>query len=274
MLSPDQRREFKRSGFLVLPGALDTETISAARESVWSGIPEDRDDRSTWEPGAYRNAREEVADADALRAVDEAVHPYIEDLLADVELPAPGRLMQVQLRFPSGNELTDPTAAQPTDRTGHVDGFGQYSRTGTVGYTTTAGVVYLDEVPPRGGGFTVWPGSHRVLSDFFDEYPPEALGELGSRPPAITPDGWNLGRRLQDQLDPFEITGPAGTLVLWHGKLLHTAGVHHGPNVRMAAIPRYRPPDPDAVKRPVAAEIWRLWDGFDELSLPRVSPAD
>lgn len=275
MLTRAQKEEFKRNGFLVLEGGIDESLALEARDAVWDAIPEARDDPSTWTAGEYRNANDELDDPTPFEEIDRQAFEYVADLVGDEHLSPPGNLMQVQLRFPSGDDLTDPTATQPSDRNGHVDGFGQYSDTGEVGYTTMAAVAYLDRVQPRGGGFTVWPGSHRILERFFQDHPVETLGELGSRPAAIDGDGWDLDGRLQDQLDPFEISGDAGTLVLWHGKLLHTAGVNHGPNVRVAAIPRFRHVDGDEIKHDVASDIWKIWEGMQDIQIDdEAVPAD
>lgn len=267
MLTRAQKREFKRNGFLVIEDGIDTSLAHEARDAVWESIPEERGEPATWTDGEYRNANDELEDVAPFEEIDRQAFAYAAELVGEQNLSPPGNLMQVQLRFPSGEELTDPDATQPRDRNGHVDGFGQYTDTGEVGYTTMAAVAYLDRVQPRGGGFTVWPGSHRILEQFFQDHPLETLGELGSRPAAIDGDGWDLDARLQDQIDPFEISGDAGTLVLWHGKLLHTAGVNHSPHVRMAAIPRFRHVDGDEIKHEAAADIWRYWDGMQDVGL-------
>eukprot|EP00928_Gymnodinium_smaydae_P039982 TRINITY_DN27199_c0_g2_i1.p1 TRINITY_DN27199_c0_g2~~TRINITY_DN27199_c0_g2_i1.p1 ORF type:complete len:382 (-),score=29.76 TRINITY_DN27199_c0_g2_i1:227-1372(-) len=77
--------------------------------------------------------------------------------------------------------------------------------------------VYLDEVSPRGGGFTVYPGSHRELYFAHEEdsnWSPrgDALGEAE-----------DLCMR---SIAPLEIPGKAGDVIFWHGRLLHSPGVH------------------------------------------------
>ena len=54
-LTTDQIAQFKRDGFLVLPGVVDPELCRQARDQMWDTIAEyrpsmRRDDPSTWTP--------------------------------------------------------------------------------------------------------------------------------------------------------------------------------------------------------------------------------
>lgn len=266
MLTRAQKQEFTRNGFLVLDGELDADLTARARRAAWDAIPEDPDDASTWTPSEYRNVADDLADPEPFEEIHRRTFAYAESLVGEGVLTPPEGVMQVQLRFPDATDVADPGAARPRDLTGHVDGFGQYEETGEVGYTTMAAVVYLDRVEPRGGGFTVWPGSHRINERFFHEHSLERLGERKSSPPALAGagDGFDFDRDLDDQFDPFEIHGDAGTVVLWHGKLMHCAGVNVSPNVRMAAIPRFTRAEGDDIKADAAEDIWKYWDGVED----------
>ena len=55
LLSEDQIAEFKRDGFLVLPGVLDTDLCRQARDQMWEVVAEHRpgmkrDDSASWTP--------------------------------------------------------------------------------------------------------------------------------------------------------------------------------------------------------------------------------
>ena len=55
LLSEEQIPEFKRDGFLVLPGVLDTDLCRQARDQMWEVIAEHRpgmkrDDPASWTP--------------------------------------------------------------------------------------------------------------------------------------------------------------------------------------------------------------------------------
>lgn len=88
---------------------------------------------------------------------------------------------------------------------------------------------YLDEVPPRSGGFTVYPGSHRLM---FNAHTFEA--------------NWSPNAQFQDAMQqvvasikPVEFVGEQGDVVFWHGRTVHTAGIHTGDVIRWAVFADY-----------------------------------
>lgn len=76
---------------------------------------------------------------------------------------------------------------------------------------------YLEDVPPRCGGFTVWPGSHRLLYQTM-----ELENNFSPAPEAF---GQGL-RRCLEAVVPVELCGEAGDVIFWHGRALRSAGVH------------------------------------------------
>ena len=62
--------------------------------------------------------------------------------------------------------MTDPYAQRPGELGRHTDGPEQESP-----HTTTIAVTTHRNVQPRGGGVTVWPGSHRIVADFLGDHP-------------------------------------------------------------------------------------------------------
>lgn len=96
-------------------------------------------------------------------------------------------------------------------------------------------MVLLHDVPPRTGGFTLWPGSHRRLHPHWDTI-------HGGRISAARGEGFRLARDdvLRD-IAPVECVGSAGDVVFWHPRMLHSAGVNYsaedetpnGPTVRL-----------------------------------------
>ncbi|MFB6136071.1 MAG: phytanoyl-CoA dioxygenase family protein [Halobacteriaceae archaeon] len=148
---------------------------------------------------------------------------------------------------------------------GHLDGYANWEENPEPGYFTVAAVVYLGPVEPRGGGFTVWPGSHRTAATFFEDHALETAGGAPNNAsiPAREDGEWDFSRVLPEQYDPHECTGDAGTLVLWHNKLTHTAGANRSPNLRMAAIKRYSRPDGDEILRDAADEPFEYWPAME-----------
>ena len=86
--------------------------------------------------------------------------------------------------------------------------------------------VYLDDVPPRSGGFTVYPGSHRIM---FQAHETEAnwSPHTGYR---------DAIRKVAKEIRPVEFAGPAGTVIFWHGRTVHSSGIHTGDRIRWAVF--------------------------------------
>ena len=84
----------------------------------------------------------------------------------------------------------------------------------------------LEDIGPREGGFTLYPGSARAL------YPTsaQALNWVATEhSPAAMDD-------IKANIQPIEFTGKAGDVVFCHGWTVHSAGIHDGKRIRMAAF--------------------------------------
>ncbi len=125
---------------------------------------------------------------------------------------------------------------------------------------------YIDDVPPNCGGFTTWPGSHsRIWREQWKAYHAgekhtdkhlEVRKAGGYKDPVIG--------RIKSDTDPFDCHGPAGTVVLWHTKILHLAGQNASTDViRQATIYGFlKTPEslPDAlVMDETDGDVWRDW---------------
>lgn len=85
---------------------------------------------------------------------------------------------------------------------------------------------YLDDVPPRSGGFTVYPGSHRIM---FQAHRYEANWSPS--------DSFNDAvREVVNTITPVEFVGKQGDVVFWHGRTVHSAGIHVGDPIRWAVF--------------------------------------
>ena len=96
--------------------------------------------------------------------------------------------------------------------------------------------VYIDDVPAGGGGFVVWPGSHRRN---WAACCTDARAGL-HRPVRTAPNGDAIDDHalaIMADTAPVETHGPAGTVVFWHYLLLHGAGINRRPEcIRQAVI--------------------------------------
>lgn len=94
-------------------------------------------------------------------------------------------------------------------------------------------MVIAAPIRPRGGGFTVWPGSHVRLHRYWlgcqhAHFNPEFKDQFDAEFNAI----------LQDTV-PVEFCGEPGDVVFWHPRLIHSAGVNYSaetpnPQIRYA----------------------------------------
>ncbi|MFB6173722.1 MAG: phytanoyl-CoA dioxygenase family protein [Halobacteriales archaeon] len=293
-LSDRQHRSFKRNGFLVLRDALDRDRVETARDLLWDAIPEDRDDPGSWverdgdhdeilHRGSDSRTAERLADVAPFEALFREVYPYAEALVGEGVLAPPGdppmeyclhggHLLASRegggsvvdhdgaigpiLQYPEG--LRDDLAA-PFDyrEAWHVDGAtGPYAVGADVTYLpfTIACAVYFDDVGPRGGGFTVWPGSHRRTEAYFAEHEYD--------------DYASADRDVLADLEPgpaLEITGGAGTLVLWHHNVIHGAAPNHSERIRMAGFQRIARTDMADIGEAALGDIWRQYPAMREV---------
>jgi hypothetical protein len=291
-LTAEQCRRFKRDGFLVLRGVLDEDLIARAREALWAAIPEQRTEPATWferdgdhdeifHRGSSSESARRLSTVEPFERLFRAVYPYAEQLVGEGLLADPderpaehclhgGHLMASRdggasvvahdgaigpiVQYPRA--LRDPLAA-PFDyaATRHVDGStGPYADE-SVEYLpfTIAAAVYFDEVVPRGGGFTVWPGSHRITSRYFATH---SYGEYIADSGVL--DGLPLG-------PAHEITGGPGTLVLWHHNIVHGAAPNHSDGIRMAGFQRIARSDIGDIGQRGLAAPWLQYDAIRDL---------
>lgn len=129
---------------------------------------------------------------------------------------------------------------------------------------------YLDDVPPRSGGFTVYPGSHGIM---FRAHRFEANW-------SPLPDFRDTLRRVVAEIEPVEFAGEKGDVIFWHGRTVHSAGVHLGDSIRWAVFADFTQDrevlSPEEHKRigqfewfkdakrfaedvPVGEDMWRGW---------------
>lgn len=109
---------------------------------------------------------------------------------------------------------TGSTGAGPFTR-GHVDGWdGQRWRLSVS--------TYLQDVPPGGGAFCVWPTSHRATWGL-------PMGQEGRPTKVSAYEAFNAElKRINDDESPEELYGAAGDLLIWHSRIVHAAPPNGG----------------------------------------------
>lgn len=281
LLNYDQKREFKRSGFLVLNDVLDDDLVTAARETVeadeipksWDHLDEmmDTPDEELPFDVEERNVKMHPGDfkiteyGEPFQKINEQLYPYAEELVGEGRLDDPSENGRIVLRYPQTDTLTTPGTVQASEINSHIDGVNVGSSMPTFG-----AAIYLNRVQPRGGGFTVWPGSHHLVGKYYREEAEDIYAGDGGIP-ALAPDGtWEEDRQFSEQFDPIEIHGDPGTVVLWHGHMEHAGGINLSPgSIRMAQFTRFNLREDiyddimDYAQHPL-----KYWDGLQEIELP------
>jgi len=338
-LTTSQIAQFKREGFVVLPGVIAPDLCRRARDQMWDTIAEhlprlQRDAPSTWE--AFT---EEEAAATSQRPEDGG-DPYFfvkghrlyirngaEDLLLAIGAQAlwdvaEQLLGKDEVVWPSGLDATGCTTGPCFLTQQAAEGLGVHlgpkskawtgkasfrtedlrlPRTGPVWSTGqgTRGMyctlpnsppsggpdwrgshageglydsrqllqtaVYFDDLPPGGGGLTLWPRSHTRIWDHWEAINRRSRStnpcEDGSRFVGYTDPP--LGD-LRADTPPVETCGPAGSVVLWHSIMLHMAGVNTSSDViRQATLYGFLKtgaalPDQQVADGPTG-NIWDNW---------------
>lgn len=126
-------------------------------------------------------------------------------------------------------------------------------------------MAYLEDVPPAGGAFTVWKGSHsRIWSEqwaAFEQGETHTRSRLGKSPKESAP-GFKEIQQIKNDTPPYDTHAPAGSVVLWHTKILHMAG-HNltTDHMRVGAIYAFAK-HPRALSAEEAVRPKGIWDDW------------
>ena len=257
-LSNDEIAFFKREGYLIKRNVLDPDLMEQARTRLWEGAPPtlDRYNPESW-VGPFKK-EEECEDTKNRRsgfrwnfrepggedwmvqllATDPNVWGMAEQFLGEGNLVAADRIRGIYCILPYGDEPERPTTC-------HVDAHPFHL--GVVGY--------IDHVLPGGGGFTVWPGSHRKFYyDFHSQYKNEQTEQ------------YDKDCEFFNQQPYVECHGGPGDIVFWHHRIGHAAGHNHSKQIRQAVLYDFRKKDIEqTMEEPPCEDMWRDWDGIHGL---------
>lgn len=293
-VSPAEVAQFKERGYFIRRGLVEDELVDTAMEKVWEyllesiALSDDGEwlvsptDPLTWldpqwchaEPapksGFYEGRPKIVADRRTVKLHDLGHQRYIRDMstnhryirgIAEQVLGRPlktsERTRGVYALFPSVRGQQHPESAKLGP---HTDRVCQQLNI----------AVYLADVEPQAGGFTIWPGSHQYMHDahrFQSNWSPKE----GFR---------DRVREALENTTPFEFIGSKGDVLFWHGRLIHSAGIHVKDTIRWAVFADFshdRPVlNPDEHRRlgqyewfkdtklfrndyPATDDMWRGW---------------
>ena len=249
-LTDEDIRFFAREGYLLKRKVLDPGLMSRARERMWNNLPpplergkpeswigpfpevvDDKDSHRHQFMWKYREPGREDWMVRML-ATDTSVKGMAEQLLGKVVLVEQNKIRGIYCVLPEGE-------APPRRLDCHVDAHPFHL--GVVGY--------IDDVSEGGGGFTVWPGSHRV---FYSDFPKRYIFEKTSS---------YVAHRVEvSRESPIECYGQAGDIVFWHHRIGHSVGSNRTSRIRQAVLCDYKRSDLDENATP-GDNMWIDWPG-------------
>jgi len=241
---------FKEHGYLIKRNILDAALMRKAREALWAGAPAElkRDDPSSWvgplaeesdDPTSVRRGyswKYRAPGSDEwmkqLLPQNPNVWAIAEQLLGVGNVQPPERLRGIYCMLPEG-ELPERPYHFHIDR--HPFHLGV--------------VAYIDKVVPNGGGFTVWPGTHRHFYPLFETQH------------TFTPITEAQAAMQKARTWPYvDCHGDAGDVVFWHHRLGHSAGHNRSGNIRQAILYDFNHKDLAHLEAlPPHADMWTDW---------------
>jgi hypothetical protein len=251
-LTTDQLRFFKENGYLIVRGVLDETLMERARTRLWEYAPPNRsrDQPATWvgpflpeeedveKPNHRRGFRWQYREPGGedwmvdLLAKNPDIWAMAEQMLGEGQLVQPQRIRGIYCTMPYGTAPLPPLQC-------HCDGHPFHL--GVVGY--------IDDVPPNGGGFAVWPGSHaQFYRTFTSQYRNEPTEE------------YEITRQRISESEPVDCHGRAGDIVFWHNRLGHMAAPNASGQIRQAVLYDYVKSDIEVTQEEGPQEdMWRDW---------------
>ncbi len=294
ILTQDLLSFFKKNGYLILPKLLDPKLCEQAQNLLWSTLSRKskikRNDPSTHTgPFDESDVEEDVTNlrheykwqvrfiGTTKLLIDlvfsESLKSIAEQLLGKGSLVVPkvgGKTMGGRgPAWPGGP--VDPALGNEGARGIYAtlpygDKPKQQDSCHTDGHPFNLSLVGLiDEVPPNGGAFKIWPGSHKRLYPTFQmQYDQPRIAYYQHMP---TYKGIirsveyeeEITKIMEDTL-PVDCWGSKGDVVLWHHRLAHMAGHNYSEKIRQAVLYDFTKKDLDSNRaKPPQANMWKDW---------------
>jgi hypothetical protein len=291
-LSSEELCFFKKYGYLIKRKAVDVALCRRAVDRMWETAPEHLDRH---DPGTWRAIPEDQSSDDPLLvkvgtrwqlraasteetlldvAFNDQLILWAEQLLGEDSLRSPvvdGRPMgswgpawpggpvdpqlgegvrgiYATLPSPPGQKLEDHL---------HTDG-----------HPFHLGLVcLLEDNPPDGGSFKIWPGSHKRFYPLFPMQYDQARIPFYEHMPSFKglihpPEYVQEVEKVEADTPPVDCYGEAGDIVFWHHRLGHMAGHNTAgqPTIRQALLYDFCKKDLDSMRMdPPQEDMWRDW---------------
>ncbi len=237
------KTHFKENGYIVKHDVVPMPLINRAIDILWEEIEADRNDPQTWiNAGPGGNLK--CSNHPDIRATltETPIQAMCEELIGKNTLTVSNYTF-AKMIYPEGHNNWTPATQM------HLDG---YTTDGVYDAFTIAVTVNINHIKPRSGGFTVWPGSHKRVHNYFKTH--SVLNGMK----AVQDDQGNY----TDLPEPIDVTGPPGTITFWHNLMLHSPGRNCGRDIRMAFVSRFRRKDLNAIRFEFPDDMWTYWEGL------------
>ena len=232
IITKEEAKHFKDHGYVIKRGLLSNAVQrQKAVEYFWANVPRGvlkKDDPSTWTDSPAQHWTQEDHERVGMlygtnwkmrsRGVDGI---GTETFLVDEIANHPVMISVVQSFF--GQQIKTVNRVRgiyavlplPEDKNGSLGPHGDYMA------AQLSAMTLITDVDEHCGGFTIWPGSHKLLHTEWDTV-------HGSTISGDRVDGYRNTRdnAIRD-ITPVEFCGKAGDVVFWHPRLIHSAGVNY-----------------------------------------------
>ena len=259
VLSEKELQQFYVDGYIVLRSVVSLDKIKCALRMINSAIGQGKqvgDFGKIDVPHLSTNQQllSLYNDSSVLSIVESLIGKHFPIMAGQVALRFPGALCQGDCEF--GDIIPAPWWNQCW----HVDGFFSPGNNlipkGEIhNFTCLVGILLQDVTSEFSGNLTVFPGSHRSLELYFNKYGFDKVKKDGLD--SLIPD-------IPIAINPIQITGKAGDVVLCHYQLAHTIAPNISENIRYAVYFRANKRQ-DSMHHPEPMlDIWKDWDVFSD----------
>ena len=220
MLTEEERLHFICNGYLTKRQIIDKSATDRCREIAWDALNKlsINNESGSWKSHPYLKSRKGV-----VKLRDEVNgHPELQSLLAENEVT----LSVIQDLIGENYINHGVRGIYPTFPIPKINSR-PYSAHVEVHDVQIFVMIYLNDVPKKGAGLYIWPGSHGDVYNEFDS-------KFAHKPRL----GFHPTFTRINQQAPFELTGQCGDATFCHHRLLHCGSNNFSNRVRFWCFDR------------------------------------